>query len=74
VPYISVEGVVMVTRIVFSLCLWVVVARWGYSEMKILCPDAIPAVDYVLEHVQIPTHDKWPKEAALKLISSITTR
>ncbi len=61
----------MVTRIVFSLCLWVVLARWGYSEVKLLCPPLVPYIDQTLEYVQIPTHDKWPKEQMLKLLGTV---
>ncbi len=46
-------------RLVFSLFLWVSVGRWTYSEIELLAPKAIPAVDALVEFLDIPTHDKW---------------
>ena len=44
---------------------WVVVARWGYAEVKLGLPDLIPSIDYALEQIQIPTHDHWPPKAEI---------
>ncbi|MBX7144895.1 MAG: hypothetical protein K1X79_10625 [Oligoflexia bacterium] len=46
-------------RMLFSICLSVVVARWSYSEIKMMWPGAIPLIDYALEKAEIPTHDQW---------------
>lgn len=62
----------MLTRIVLSCCFWVIAARWIYAEVQILLPSAIPTIDYALEHIQIPTHDKWPKEHLNKLFAHLS--
>ena len=64
----------MLTRIVFSCFLWIIIGRWIYEEVKILAPSAIPAVDYVLENVQIPTHDKWSKEKFEKVFATLSEK
>lgn len=46
-------------RLLFSIFLSVVVARWSYSEVKMMWPGAVPLIDYVLQKVEIPTHDQW---------------
>ena len=46
-------------RFFFSFCLTVIVARWIYAEVQMTLPEVVPAIDYALENVQIPTHDKW---------------
>ena len=52
-------------RFLFGMLFSVVVARWAYSEIKLTFPGLIPEIDYALERVQIPTHDRWPKERML---------
>jgi len=49
-------------RLLLSFFLTVVVARWVYSEIQLSLPQAVPAIDYVLKKVQIPTHDKWDRK------------
>ncbi len=58
------------TRMLFSFCLWVVVARWAYSEVQLVYPPLVPYIDKALTAVEIPTHDKWPKEQILKVLTS----
>jgi hypothetical protein len=58
------------TRMLFSFCLWVVVARWAYSEVQLVCPPLVPYINKALAAVEIPTHDKWPKEQILKVLTS----
>ncbi len=62
----------MLTRIVFSCLFWVIAARWVYAEVQILVPSVVPSIEYALEHIQIPTHDKWPKEGFDKLFAQLT--
>lgn len=50
-------------KLLFKLFFWVVVARWGYAEIQLSAPALVPYVDYTLTVVQIPTHDRWPKES-----------
>jgi hypothetical protein len=46
-------------RLMFSMLMWVTVARWVYSEVELSAPVLIPVFDSILEVVQIPTHDQW---------------
>ncbi len=48
-------------RIFFKLCFWVIIARWTYAEVQLVAPSATPAIDFALQKIQIPTHDKWSK-------------
>jgi hypothetical protein len=49
-------------RLLFTMFMWVTVARWLYAEAELSAPFLVPVVDSVLEVVQIPTHDNWPDE------------
>lgn len=49
-------------RLLFTMFMWVTVARWLYAEVELSAPFLVPAVDSLLEVVQIPTHDQWPEE------------
>ena len=48
------------TAITFAVC--VTLGRWGYAEIETNAPGLMPAVDYLLEATEIPTHDQWDKE------------
>ena len=52
---------------------WVVLARWGYSEIAHASPTLRKSVDNILEVATIPTHDRWDltavKEVAEDIIS-----
>ena len=50
-------------RLCFSFFVTVVLARWMYAEVQMVAPGAVPVIDFALQHVQIPTHDRWDKEA-----------
>lgn len=50
-------------RLFFSFFLTVVVARWIYAETKMVVPGAVPVIDFALDKVQIPTHDKWDSKS-----------
>lgn len=58
-------------RMLFSFCLWVVVARWAYNEVQLVYPPLVPYINSALTAVDIPTHDKWPKEHIMRLVSSV---
>lgn len=49
-------------RLLFTMFMWVTVARWLYAEASLSAPFLVPVVDSMLEVVQIPTHDQWPAE------------
>jgi hypothetical protein len=61
-------------RILGKLCFWVLIARWGYAELQLILPSATPAIDYALENVQIPTHDKWNAESLDQFLLAVRTR
>ena len=42
---------------------WVILARWGYSEVANFSPALRQSIDVVLEVAVIPTHDRWDFEA-----------
>ena len=50
----------LLIRCILSCLFWVTVARWGYLELNIFYPDAIPLVDSIVEQLTPPTHDMWP--------------
>lgn len=55
-------------RYLFSMFLWVVIARWGYAELSLMVPEAIPAIDSALEVVKIPTHNEWADLEIVKIL------
>lgn len=61
-------------RILFSLCFWVIIARWSYAEIKLLLPSAVPVIDYALDTIQIPTHDKWNAQTVDRFIAKAETK
>lgn len=57
-------------RFMFVMLLYVTVARWIYSEISLVVPSAVPAINECLNRLQIPTHDKWDKAAIERLVKS----
>lgn len=47
-------------KLVCSFLFCIAVGRWGYEELKLISPNAIPQVDAFLETITPTTHDKWP--------------
>ena len=64
------EGGSMI-RFFFSFCLTVVMARWIYAEVQMTLPEVVPAIDYALESVQIPTHDRWDGKTLGALVEDL---
>ena len=58
-------------RLIFTLFISVTVARWFYSETKLMIPGALPIIDALLHATQIPTHDKWPKHSLEQIYSFV---
>lgn len=58
-------------RRLFNLIIYVTVARWMYAEIQLTAPQLVPALDYCLQVVTIPTHDKWPKESMEEFLRSV---
>ncbi len=38
------------------------IARWGYAEISLMFPSAMPYINQSLHTIQIPTHNKWSKD------------
>ena len=58
-------------RLAITFFAMVVTARWIYSEVQMSFPRAVPAIDYALEKVQIPTHDKWDREKISEVVQTV---
>ena len=58
-------------RIIFSLIVSATVARWVYQEAEIVAPLVVPAMDFVSDITEIPTHDKWPQSSMDSLFQCI---
>lgn len=52
-----------IAKVLFTMMFWVVLARWGYSEVAQLSPTLRKSIDVVLEVAVIPTHDRWDFQA-----------
>lgn len=50
------------TRFLLTCMFYTTIARWGYSEIALMFPSAMPLVNKVVNAVQIPTHNKWSSE------------
>ena len=59
------------TRFVFSIACSVILARWMYAEIAMTVPGMIPVIDYSVERLSIPTHDKWSKEPFVDALSAV---
>jgi hypothetical protein len=55
-------------KLLFSLFFSVVVGRWCYAEFALMFPKAAPAIDYLLDEVQIPTHDQWSQDSTDRIL------
>ena len=58
-------------RLVLSISLSVVIARWAYQEVELCAPHLTPYIDLALDRVQIPTHDKWLKTAVTNALQIV---
>ena len=64
----------MLVKLFFRMFIFVTLARWLYAEASIVAPNSIPWVESVLQTVQIPTHDRWPKVDWVKVANKIDKR
>jgi hypothetical protein len=60
-----------ISKIIFTMLFWVVVARWGYAEIAQVSPVLRASIDRVMEVATIPTHDRWDMDAAKDFASNI---
>jgi hypothetical protein len=59
-------------RLLLATFFYVTLGRWMYAELTLIVPSALPAIDYALEKVQIPTHDEWDLQALLAAAQQLT--
>ena len=59
-------------RFLISMAFYVVLARWIYAEMNLVCPSFTPSVDRILSAVQIPTHNNWHENGIKGLVGEAT--
>lgn len=49
-------------RFILTCLFYTTIARWGYSEINLLFPEATPYINKALHKVQIPTHNYWSRD------------
>jgi hypothetical protein len=49
------------TRFILACIFYSSVAQWGYNEVALIFPDAIPLLNQAIHKVQIPTHNTWSR-------------
>ncbi len=52
----------LILKLFFSIITTCIVARWIYAEAKLAAPTVVSTLEYGLDLVEIPTHDKWDEE------------
>ncbi len=50
-------------RFLIACLFYTTVARWGYNEIAMVFPSAVPLIDKAIETIEIPTHDTWSRAA-----------
>lgn len=61
-------------RLVITFLVYMIVGRWIYSEVQLAFPKAVPSVNYALETVAIPTHDKWNGKKVSSFMHKVTAQ
>lgn len=51
-------------RFIFACVFYTTIARWGYAEISLMFPSAIPYINKSLHSIQIPTHNNWSRDSA----------
>ncbi len=62
-------------RLVFVFVSVIAVSRWFYSETELLAPRLVPPLNFILNKISIPTHDKWSRQSvdrAIDFIAALT--
>lgn len=60
-------------RFLLTMLFYVIVGRWIYAEMNIVCPWAVPSVDRVLVSLEIPTHNSWSEDGIRGIVQEANT-
>lgn len=50
-------------RFLLTCLFYTTIARWGYSEIRLVFPEFVPYINEALDKVQIPTHNQWSRES-----------
>ena len=58
-------------RLAVTFVMYMVVGRWLYSEVQLNFPQAVPSIDYAMEKISIPTHDKWDRKQIDRTLTQI---
>jgi hypothetical protein len=60
-------------RFVLACIFYSSVAQWGYNEVALVFPSAIPYVNEAVRKVQIPTHNTWSKAAVERYVENASS-
>ncbi|MDC0357251.1 hypothetical protein OAO01_00415 [Oligoflexia bacterium] len=60
-------------RYLIIMLVSVVIARWIHSEIELISPNTIAYIDYAIEKIDIPTHDKWDTKKVAAFLDSFKT-
>jgi hypothetical protein len=58
-------------KLIFTLVVSVSISRWIYAEVQLVAPAALPALDYVVERTEIPTHNTWSKDSFARVLAGV---
>ena len=58
------------TRFLLACIFYSTVAQWGYNEVALVFPSAVPYINQAMRKVQIPTHNYWSKEAVERYVDN----
>ena len=61
------------TRFLLACIFYSTVAQWGYNEVALVFPSAVPYINQAMRKVQIPTHNYWSKEAVERYVDNAAT-
>ena len=48
------------------------IAHWGYNEVALMFPSAVPYLNEAITKIQIPTHNRWSRESVSSLVENAT--
>ena len=59
-------------RFVITCLFYTTIARWGYNEIALVFPDAVPYLNEAAHKIQIPTHNNWSRELVASYVENAT--
>ena len=60
-------------KVLLSMTFYVVLARWMYAELNLVCPSMTSNIDKLLSAIEIPTHDNWHEDGIRGLVREAIT-